>query len=118
MKFITKQNQRDNVTFILASLYFSKFSDYARDVIIKLITMRLSQFVLSRAMMDQARHLREIFQAALGSVQTSNLIQTSVKLKTSEESGKQTLTIVDRSFELKKPVYIIGFGKAVFAKLL
>lgn len=65
--------------------------------------------------MDQARHLREIFQAALGSVQTSNLIQTSVKLKTSEESGKQTLTIVDRSFELKKPVYIIGFGKAVFA---
>lgn len=52
-------------------------------------------------------HLEAIFSAGVRSVEPRNLIRRSVRLE------GDILHVVDRAHRLRKPVHVVGFGKAV-----
>lgn len=58
-------------------------------------------------MSNHNKHLRDIFQAAVNSVEPRNLVRNSLSLE------GENLRVCGKLFPLRKPCYIVGFGKAV-----
>lgn len=72
------------------------------------ISSRLPTSEISvRTMSNHNKHLRDIFQAAVNSVEPRNLVRNSVSLE------GENLRVCGKSFPLQKPCHMVGFGKAV-----
>ncbi|CAG9856845.1 unnamed protein product [Phyllotreta striolata] len=68
----------------------------------------LSVIVPKRAMSSCGGTLRDIFMESVNSVRPQTLIRKEIRVR------ERTLLVGNRSYDLKRPCHVVGFGKAVY----